>query len=325
MSREESAWRHREGVDATTGEQRRPSRYEFSTVSVRFDSDDERCVGTLYRPDRPKNPPLVLMAAGFGSDREFGLPVYAERFAERGYAVFLFDHRHFGDSEGEPRNLVSPAKQIADWRAAIERADELDGVDADRLVLWGSSFAGGHVLEVAAGEPHVAAVVSQVPFVDGRSMTLGKGLKFAAKSLPLALADKLLSFVGRSKTVPVVGTPEEFAVINEPGAKTGFFDLVPSGSDWENETPARVFLSIPGYRPGTKTDEVHCPTLVVAGEHDELVSLSDVESAASKLPNGTFLRLPVGHFDVYGGETFEEALAHQFAFLDRVVGDPADD
>ncbi|KTG09567.1 hydrolase [Haloprofundus marisrubri] len=312
-------------MDATTGEQRRPSRYEFSTVSVRFDSDGQRCVGTLYRPDRPKNPPLVLMSPGFGSEAEFGLPAYAERFAERGYAVFLFDHRHFGESEGKPRNLVSPAKQIADWRAAIERVDDLDGVDSDRLILWGASFAGGHVLEVAAGEPHVAAVISQVPFVDGRSTTLAKGLGFAVKGLALGVVDKLLSVVGRSKTLPIVGTPEEFAVINEPGAKTGFFDLVPPGSEWENETPARVLLSIPGYRPGTKTEEVHCPTLVVAGEHDEIVSLSDVESAAEKLPNGTFLRLPVGHFDIYGDETFEESLAHQFAFLDRVVGDPADD
>ncbi|WP_224334304.1 alpha/beta hydrolase [Haloprofundus halobius] len=324
MSRETGAWRHRDRGNATPGEKRRPSRYEFSKVRVRFDSDDDRCVGSLYRPDRPKNPPLILLSALFGGEREFGLPAYAERFAERGYAVLIFDHRHFGDSEGNPRNLVSPKRQVADWRAAIEHARELDGVDSSRLVLWGSSFAGGHVLEVAAGEPHVAAVVAQVPFVDGRSTTLRKGLKYVAKALPLALADKLLSVVGRSKTVPVVGTPEEFAVLNEPGAKTGYFDLVPPESAWENETPARVFLSLPGYRPGTKTEEVQCPTLVIAGDRDEVVPASDVEAAAEKLPNGTFVRMPVGHFDLYGGAAFEESLAHQLAFLDRVLGEPSD-
>ena len=41
-----------------------PSRYGFSTVRLTFRSGGERCVGRLYRPDRPSNPPLVVHAGG---------------------------------------------------------------------------------------------------------------------------------------------------------------------------------------------------------------------------------------------------------------------
>ena len=39
-------------------------------------------------------------------------------------------------------------------------------VDADRLGVWGTSFSGGHVLHVAAYDPRVKAVVSQVGAMD---------------------------------------------------------------------------------------------------------------------------------------------------------------
>ena len=46
-------------------------------------------------------------------------------------------------------------------------AASLPGVDPSRLVLWGVSMAGGHVLEAAARRADVAAVVALTPLVDG--------------------------------------------------------------------------------------------------------------------------------------------------------------
>lgn len=37
-----------------------------------------------------------------------GLGKYAEAFAVRGMATFVFDYRTFGGSDGMPRNLVDP-------------------------------------------------------------------------------------------------------------------------------------------------------------------------------------------------------------------------
>jgi hypothetical protein len=59
------------------------------------------------------------MAHGFGAERTFGLEPFAERFAQAGLAAFVFDYRCFGDSEGQPRNLVSPRRHLQDWEAAL--------------------------------------------------------------------------------------------------------------------------------------------------------------------------------------------------------------
>ena len=317
-SNQNSAWRSRRRRERD-GSPRRPSREAFSKVSVRFDSDGDDCAGWLYRPDSAENPPVVVMAPGFGAERTFGYPLVAERLAEAGYAVLLFDYRHFGDSEGEPRNLVDPAKQVADWRAAVSKVRDLDRVDGSRVILWGYSFAGGHALSVAAEDPRLAAVVAVAPFVDGKVAAKARGLKGNAKAVAAGLRDRLQSLAGRPYTVPIVGDPEEFAVVDTPGAKASLFRLIPKGSDWENACPARVFLSIRGYRPVESAEDVRCPTLFLGGADDDVVSLEAIESASETVPNATFVRLPTDHFG-YFDDAFEATFAHQLAFLDEAVG-----
>ncbi|HEU4977446.1 MAG TPA: alpha/beta fold hydrolase, partial [Solirubrobacteraceae bacterium] len=133
-----------------------------------FPSGGEQCAAWLYRPHQPdgESVPCVVMAHGFSATRSDGLPAYAERFAAAGFAVLLFDYRHFGDSGGEPRQLVHPSRQREDYRSAIAFARTLRGVDPERIALFGSSFSGGHVVVVAAGDERVAAVIAQAPFAD---------------------------------------------------------------------------------------------------------------------------------------------------------------
>jgi dienelactone hydrolase len=57
-----------------------------------------------------------------------------------------YDHRSFGDSEGEPRQELDPWLQVRDYRHAITYAETLKDVDPDRVGIWGTSYAGGHVL-----------------------------------------------------------------------------------------------------------------------------------------------------------------------------------
>lgn len=73
-----------------------------------FRSQGESCAGWLYRPDSAETPPVVVMAHGFGGERTWRLPAFAERFAEQGLATFLFDYRTFGASEGEPPEPYRP-------------------------------------------------------------------------------------------------------------------------------------------------------------------------------------------------------------------------
>ncbi|MBP2332059.1 S9 family peptidase [Corynebacterium freneyi] len=51
--------------------------------------------------------------------------------------------------------------------AVRSRRRSRDGVDPDRIVLWGTSFGAGHVIRAASRDPRVAAVIAQCPFTDG--------------------------------------------------------------------------------------------------------------------------------------------------------------
>ena len=82
------------------------------------------------------------MAHGFSGVRDQRLDAYAERFAAAGLACLVFDYRHFGDSGGQPRQLLDIGRQLDDWRAAIAFARSLEEVDGDRIGLWGTSFSG---------------------------------------------------------------------------------------------------------------------------------------------------------------------------------------
>src|SRR3954453_69051 len=98
-----------------------------------FTSDGARCAAWLYRPEGGGEAPCVVMAHGFSGVREQRLDAFAERFAAAGLAALVFDYRHFGASEGEPRQLLDIKRQLADWRAAVAYARSLDAIDPDRI------------------------------------------------------------------------------------------------------------------------------------------------------------------------------------------------
>ncbi|KAF8058881.1 mog [Scenedesmus sp. PABB004] len=107
--------------------------------------------------------PVIVMAHGLGGDKS-ALERYADAFVGAGFAVFSFDYRYWGGSQGEPRRWVVPDAQVEDWLSAVAYVQGLAGsVDPRRLSLWGTSFAGGHVITVAAklGAGAVKSVVSQ--------------------------------------------------------------------------------------------------------------------------------------------------------------------
>jgi pimeloyl-ACP methyl ester carboxylesterase len=294
----------------------------FTREDVDFVCRGLRCAAWLYRPVAPATdgrlPPLVVMAHGFGAWRNFGLPAFAERFVAAGMAVMLFDYRCFGDSEGSPKNWVSHRRHLQDWKAAVAHARSLQGVDAERLALWGSSFSGGHVVVTAAGDPDVRAVVAQVPLADGRaamsSTPAAKGLKMLAAGL--RDAGRMLSR-RPAYTLPIVGEPGELAVLNAENCSDGYLDIVPAGSDWDNSCPARVVFTAAFYRPIKSAPRVACPTLLLAARHDELVPYESVEREARALPRGELVTLDCGHFDPYLGETFERTVAIETEFLAR--------
>ena len=293
---------------------------------VSFESRGVRCAawhfdgeGDALADDRGR--PCVVMAHGLGGTRDSGLRPFAERFAGAGLDVLIFDYRHLGDSDGEPRQLVSVKRQHADYHAAIAFARQLDGVDPDRIVVWGTSYAGGHAIAVAADDARVAAAISQVPATDGLAalVTLARyaGPRLLLRATAHGVRDLAGSLVGREPhTIPLVGPPGSLAAMTSPDSEPGYTAI--TGPTWRNEMCARALLEVGLNRPVRRAGDVRCPLLIQIAEKDAVAPPEAAQKAASRAPGRVEVRrYPVGHFDVYTGEAFERCVGDQVDFLRR--------
>lgn len=281
-----------------------------------FLSHGTQCAGWLYLPKSVKRPPIVIMAHGIGAERTFGLQPFAERFAEAGLAAFVFDYRCFGDSEGEPRNWISPRRHVQDWEAALACVKTLASTDATQIALWGTSLSGGHVIVVAARHPELSAVVAQVPFADGLALLVSLPLRHTLRLSIAALRDLVRMATGRAPfNVPIVGLPGSLAIMNTPGSWEGYRSLIPEGSSWVNACPARAVPATAFYRPIRHARRVRCPVLIVMATRDELIPSWSVKNEAARLRDAELVVFDGGHFDPYKGSCFEEVVAKEQSFL----------
>ena len=261
--------------------------------------------------------PVVVMAHGLAGTVDSGLAPFAEALAGAGLDVLAFDYRGFGSSEGTPRQTVSMAGQLDDYRAAMAAAARLPGADPDRLVLWGVSLAGGHVLAAAAHRDDVAAVVSLTPLVDG----LAAGRHALAHHKPSAMLRSTVvgvrSRLGAPRMMPVVARPGELGALTLDGCLEDYLAI--AGATWRNEVDATVGLELGNHRPGKQAQHVRAPLLVQIADFDR----SAPPRAAAKAAfagRAQVRHYPCDHFDVWPGKAWHEAaVRHQVQFLARAL------
>lgn len=274
----------------------------------------------LYLPRKSTSVPCIIMSSGFGGIKDSVImESYALRFVEAGMAVLTYDYRHFGASEGEPRQLFSIAKQVEDLKAAISYVRNLKEINPDKIALWGTSAAGGYGLIIAAQDPQITCVVGQCPALDRHEdshlAVKREGILFFLKLFVHAQRDKGRSRFGLSPhKIPIVGRPGTLAMITAPGAFEGYARLVPS--HFVNQVCARVLLTLRGHNPVDYAKDVQCPVLLQVCEKDNLVSEASYKKTADIL--GEYAKVkkyPIGHFEIYEGENFERAVNDQITFF----------
>jgi dienelactone hydrolase len=290
-------------------------------IDVRFPSTTGQCSAWLYLPatassQRPV--PVIVMAHGLGGVKAMRLDAYAERFHAAGYACLVFDYRHFGGSDGQPRQLLSVRRQLQDWTAAVAYARSRPEVDPARVVAWGTSFGGGHVLTLAAEDHGLAAVIAQCPFTDGLASVLAIKPRSSLKVTARALADLAGSLIDRDPiTVATAGPSGSAALMTAPDAEAGYLALVDNTPDggFRNHVAARAALDIMRYAPGRRARRISCPLWAGICDTDSVAPARTAARQLRRVPHATLQRYPTGHFDIYLGEEFEQSVSDQLAFL----------
>ncbi len=263
----------------------------------------------------PSGRPVVVMAHGVGGTKDSGLQAFAEPLAAAGCDVLAFDYRGFGASGGTPRQTVSIEGQVDDYRAAVDAARRLPGVDASRVVLWGVSLSGGHVFAVAAGRDDVAAMISLTPLVDGVAAGRHALASHTKGEMVRSSVAGFRSKLGKTRMMPVVARPGELGCLTLEGSYDDYTAL--AGPTWVNEIDATVGLELGSCRPGKVAKQVTCPTLVQIADFDRS---APPRAAAKAAFNARALvrHYPCDHFDVWQGKAFHAAaVQHQVDFLTR--------
>ena len=272
--------------------------------------------GWFYKAEGATDPaPAIVMTHGMSGVKEMHLDDYAQCFAEAGLNVVVYDHRNFGDSDGSPRQENDPVLQHRDIRNAITYAITRPEVDPSRIGVWGTSFAGGHALVVAAIDKRVKAVVSQVPFISG-SRQLSRAVRpdFLPHVREQFEGDRLNRFAGGEPAMLDAVTPDPTQPAMMPSidsyewfTKTAA-DRAPN---WKNEMTARSLEMATEYEPGSYISRISpTPLLMIVAAEDAVApyqfALDAYEQAREPKQ---ILITPGGHFDNYSGPGFDTCAA----------------
>lgn len=273
---------------------------------VTFYSDGVACFGEIFYPkdfDEGGKTPAVILGQGWtGTART--IAKYAARFAERGLVAMVIDYRGWGKSDGYvslvghiqtedatrfteteaavmiKRTRLLPLKQVEDFRNAISYIQGEPGVNPERIGTWGSSYAGGHQITLAAIDARVKAAVAQVPAIGGKGSPEGP-----VKMNSMAVEDAIKR------------------------AREGQGNEFPTGFSLRRNVDVETLQMNAEYRPYHSAKFVVAPILFIVAENEELINNQDGAYAASKVVQGPAEVLEIAgitHFEMYVGEAFEQ-------------------
>ena len=276
----------------------------FVRRDVEFMSEGRILRGWHYCPVGQGRTATIVMAHGWSAVKEQYLDRYAEVFARSGFGVLLYDHANFGASDGMPRQEADPVLQRRGYRDAISFAQTLPEVDARQIGIWGTSYSGGHVIEVAAIDRRVRCVVAQVPTISGYQSSLRRTRSdLVSDSLRRFEADRASRFQGEAPAMlPAVSSdPTQACAMAGRDAYEFFMGTRTFAPAWCNELTLRSAEMSRENEPGIHIARISpTPLLMIVAENDTLTA-GDLclEAYQRALPPKNLVMLPGGHFDPY--------------------------
>jgi len=291
-----------------------------------------RLRGWFYRPSsagvgrQQAAVPGIVMVHGLSALKEMALDRFAEVFCEAGMAVLVYDHRCFGESDGEPRQIINPWAQARDFRHAIGWLARQPEVDPDRIGIWGSSYGGGEAIVVAACDERVKAAVANVPFAGYPDTDYHDTAPHCA-----AIREQLDDESGASLADIAQSSFGPVAVICEPASEAPVLLNQSESTEWFGQWESRAPRWVnsvtlenaagtePAWDPGACIAHVAPRALLLVVATDDRLAETSIARAAFERagqPKECVL-LEGHHFVAYEGEGFVRASEAARDFFER--------
>ncbi len=281
--------------------------FEIERSGVEFQSCGAILRGIFLTPKGKKEAlPVIVMAPGMSGVKEGSIMKYAEYFARGGFAVLAYDNINFGESGGEPRQEVDPALQRRGYRDAIIYISGRPGVDKTQVGIFGTSYSGGHVLEVAAHDRRVKCVVSQIPAISGFKAFQRLPRHVQAAALRAQDEDREQRYSGKPpQTLKAVSdNPTEPCAMAGPAAYEYFMEQQKIAPNWKNYLTLRSMDLYRSVENSVFTPWISpTPLLMIVALADDLAwpDLALDAYSQAKEPK-KLVMLPGNHFSPYEAE-----------------------
>lgn len=252
------------------------------------------------------------------------LPELAEHFQSRGFNALIYDPRNIGDSDGLPRNQISPLQQAEDLSDLVTHVGNLPQVDARRIVLWGMSFGATVSACAASVDSRARALVMVCPifsFVQPTKRT---------KALAQVIRDRQSQLRGNAPfTLPPFNSKGEnpigMAGSGGPGgieAYTFMSAVIDRGApNFRDRITLQTYYNLALFRPKALLPLVETPVQMVVPQLDDISPAAEQEEAFGLLggPKELYSAAGKGHLTVLSGKGSQEIVEAMVDFISKHV------
>lgn len=275
--------------------------------AIDYYSSGTRCSALLWRPPTSRPAPAIVLCHGFRGIKEWALPDFAALFAEAGFVAMAIDYRGFGESDGDRGRLV-PHEQVSDIRAAMSWLEGQHFVNADHLVLYGTSFGGANVIQTAADDRRVAAVVCQVGIGD-----VTRSWPTAWERMePLVTDDRI-----RRAVTGVSARIDPGEILDNSQSNAAFVDAEARWPQIRQTFPLEAVEAIFEFAPERDVARISPrPALFLGAGNDLAVPVSETNALFTSAAEPKRLHIyDITHYDIYQSPHRERAVADTISFL----------
>src|SRR5215208_1081402 len=271
--------------------------------------------GNLFVPkDLNRNAKNAAMVVGhpMGAVKEQSANLYATKMAEQGFVTLSIDLSFWGESEGLPRNAVSPDIYAEDFSAAVDFLGTRPFVDRNRIGAIGICGSGSFVISAAKIDPRMKAIATVSMYDMGaanrdalrRSQTLEQRKAIIAE----AAEQRYAEFTG-GEAKYTSGTVHALNADTHP-IQREFYDFyrtprgefTPQGSSPELTTHPTLASNVKfmNFYPFNDIETISPrPLLFITGEKAHSIEFSEDAYRLAAEPKELLIVPNAGHVDLY--------------------------
>ena len=271
--------------------------------------------GNLFIPknlDAKTMSPAIVVGHPMGAVKEQSANLYATKMAEKGFVTLSLDLSFWGESEGLPRNAVSPDIYAEDFSAAVDFLGTRPFIDKERIGALGICGSGSFVISAAKIDPRMKAIATVSMYDMGAAnrngLKHGQTLEQRKETIAQAAQQRYVEFTG-GETLYTSGTVHQLDENTHP-IQREFYDFyrtprgeyTPASSSKALTTHPTLTSNIKfmNFYPFNDIETISPrPMLFIAGADAHSREFSEEAYKLAGQPKELVIIPGVGHVDLY--------------------------